>query len=158
MASTTVISGERDAPVAEQPCYLVDLVELIPLVKQPHQAPDHRGLCVPQLDRLHVTGESLLGPILKLGDLGVQESVRPTSLAPTGNLRRQGSRGFHGRAVPSAGLVDQVQGVCQAPGRPLLPLALADVLHELTGLGRVVGCEGEVKATHQDPEIIRLDR
>ena len=68
---------ERDAPVAEQPCYLVDLVELIPLVKQPHQAPDHRGLCVPQLDRLHVTGESLLGPILKLGDLGVQERCAP---------------------------------------------------------------------------------
>ena len=101
--------GQRRPLVAEHLGHAVDLGAPALLVEQRHQPAGERGLHVPQLERLQVGRDGLVGRAGQLGDLAVQGGADPPVRAcarrcrrPAGGLPR-GPRGSPGGPGRSAG-------------------------------------------------------
>ena len=174
------LAGQRDAPVeilladrveglddrdliqgrslvAEHLGHVVDLVEPVPLVEQPHQPAGERGLDVPQLDRAEVMLDRLVGGTGELGDLAVQgEATRPLG-TPFGDFRGELAGFVQVLGGAAADLVEQQSRPREPPGGPLVAFDLADLVHETGGVVVVAGRHGQVEQPEPDAEVVRLE-
>ena len=152
---------------------MVDLVKLVPLIEEPHQSHDYRGLHIPQFHGTSVTNQGLFGLILELGDPGFQECCTPPFRASLSHLpsehsrllkvrRRSSSSGALGFTLSridvsgstAADFVDQVGPFRESPEGSLFPLVLMNLGDQFAGLILVVGLNGQVKQSHEDLEEI----
>ena len=144
--------------VAEHLGHAVDLVEPAPLVEQQHQPADQQGLGVSQLDRPEVRGDGLVGGTGELGDLPVRARSRWTIGDAARRFPRPSARASSRcSGGAAADLVDQEGRLREPPRRPLVALGLADLVHELGGVGVVAGRQGQVEEPEPDAEVLRLE-
>ena len=64
--------------------------------------------------------------------------------------------GLQDRAVASLGPVDQPQRLVEAPVGSSFAFDLSQIGDDLSALSSIIGGEGDVKASHQDSNIVRL--